>query len=96
MLTWLVTYHCKPGQREAFREAIAEAGVQEVSRGENGNLAYDYYLSAANPDELLLVERWTDGGAQAAHTWTDSFATLQALKAQYCDGVEIDKYERPD
>ncbi|MBQ9492507.1 MAG: antibiotic biosynthesis monooxygenase [Oscillibacter sp.] len=96
MLTWLVTYHCKPGAREAFREAIAEAGIREVSKGETGNLAYDYYLSDTDPDALLLVERWTDSNAQAAHTWTDSFARLQELKAEYCDNVEIDKYERND
>ena len=96
MLTWLATYHCKPGQREAFREAVAEAGIREISANENGNLGYDYFLSDADPDALLLVERWTDNSAQAAHTWTDSFARLQELKAQYCDDVEIDKYERDD
>ena len=94
MLTWLVTYHCKPGQREAFREAIAEAGIREVSAAENGNLAYDYYLSDADPDALLLVERWADSAAQSAHTWTETFSALQALKAQYCDEAEIDKYVR--
>ena len=96
MLTWLVTYHCKPGEREAFRAAVAEAGVREVSKGENGNLCYDYYLSADDPDALLLVESWADSSAQAAHTWTDTFACLQELKAKYCDDVEIDKYERAD
>lgn len=96
MLTWLVTYHCKPGQREAFREAVAAAGIREVSTGEAGNLSYDYYLSDADPDALLLVERWADSASQSAHTWTDTFARLQELKAQYCDAVEIDKYERAD
>ena len=96
MLTWLVTYHCKPGQRETFREAVAAAGVREVSTGEAGNLSYDYYLSDTDPDALLLVERWADSASQSAHTWTDTFARLQELKAQYCDAVEIDKYERAD
>lgn len=94
MLTWLVTYHCKSGQRDAFRKAIAELGVRNVSKGERGNLKYDYYLSEDDPDALLLVESWTDGASQAAHTWTDTFAKLQELKAQYCASVDIDKYER--
>ena len=94
MLTWLVTYHCKPGQREAFRAELAALGVRELSAHEDGNLCYDYYLSEADPDALLLVESWTDSAAQAAHTWTDTFARLQELKAQYCDDVDIDKYER--
>ncbi|MBQ6206222.1 MAG: antibiotic biosynthesis monooxygenase [Oscillospiraceae bacterium] len=96
MLTWLVTYHCKPGQREAFRKAISELGVRETSTHESGNLGYDYFLSEADPDALLLVERWTDSASQAAHTWTETFSALQELKARHCDEVEIDKYERPD
>ena len=94
MLTWLVTYHCKPGQRAAFCKAIAELGVRETSTHETGNMAYDYYLSAQDDDALLLVESWTDSAAQAAHTWTDTFAQLQKIKEQYCDNVDIDKYER--
>lgn len=94
MLTWLVTYHCKPGQRDVFRAEIAELGVREISTQEQGNLAYDYYLSETDPDALLLVESWEDSAAQSAHTWTDTFARLQDLKARYCDDVEIDKYDR--
>ena len=26
MLTWNVTYHCKPGQREAFYQALCDLG----------------------------------------------------------------------
>ena len=31
MLTWNVTYHCKPGKREEFFKAISDLGVRALS-----------------------------------------------------------------
>nr|WP_325300537.1 antibiotic biosynthesis monooxygenase [uncultured Dysosmobacter sp.] len=92
MLTWNVTYHCKPGQRQAFYEAITGLGVRENSIHEDGNVKYDYFFDAQDPDALLLVETWTAPALQEAHCQTETFAQLQALKAQYCDHVTIDKF----
>lgn len=92
MLTWNVTYHCKPGQREAFYQALRDLGVRENSIHEAGNVKYDYFFSAEVPDDLLLVETWTEQALQDAHCSTELFARLQALKAQYCDSVHIDKF----
>ncbi|MBR1455953.1 MAG: antibiotic biosynthesis monooxygenase [Oscillospiraceae bacterium] len=93
MLTWNVTYHCKPGQREAFYQAICELGMRDNSLGEDGNRRYDYYFAAADPDDLLLVESWTTPELQQAHCQTEIFARLQEIKALYCAGVEIDKFD---
>ena len=59
MLTWNVTYHCKPGQRDAFFQALCQLGVRNNSIHEEGNLKYDYFFDAQNTDALLLVESWT-------------------------------------
>ena len=92
MLTWNVTYHCKKGQRAAFYQALCQLKMRELSRAEAGNCGYDYYFAAEAEDDLLLVERWTDPACQQAHCETETFAALQALKAAYCDGVEIDRF----
>ena len=92
MLTWNVTYHCKPGQRDAVYQALCALGVRDNSRSEEGNGRYDYYFAAEAPDDLLLVETWTTPELQQAHCQTETFARLQALKAQFCDGVEIEKF----
>ena len=47
MLTWNVTYHCKPGKREEFFKAISDLGVRACSIHETGNLKYDYFLDAS-------------------------------------------------
>ena len=92
MLTWNVTYHCKPGKREAFFKASSELGVRGNSNREEGNLKYDYFFDAQDPDALLLVESWTEPALQQAHCQTEIFARLQALKAEYCENVTIDKF----
>lgn len=92
MLTWNVTYHCKPGQRDAFYQALCALGVRANSRAEDGNCRYDYYFAAEAPDDLLLVETWTTPELQQAHCQTEKFAQLQECKAQFCDSVEIEKF----
>ena len=92
MLTWNVTYHCKPGQRDAFFQALCQLFVLIYSIHEEGNLKYDYFFDAQNTDALLLVESWTSPELQQVHCETEIFAQLQALKAQFCDNVHIDKF----
>ena len=92
MLTWNVAYHCKPGQRDAFFQALCQLGVRNNSIHEEGNLKYDYFFDAQNTDALLLVESWTSPELQQVHCETEIFAQLQALKAQFCDNVHIDKF----
>ena len=93
MLTWNVTYHCKPGRREAFYQALCDLGIRASSLKEEGNRKYDYFFAAEAPDDLLLVESWTTPELQQAHCQTEIFAKLQALKAQFCENVEIDKFD---
>ena len=92
MLTWNVTYHCKKNQRAAFYQAICELGVRKNSMAEEGNRRYDYYFAADAPDDLLLVETWTEPALQQAHCQTEIFARLQKLKAEFCESVEIEKF----
>ena len=92
MLTWNVTYHCKRGQREAFYRALCELGMQTSSRAEAGNRGYAYYFAAEAPDDLLLVESWESPAHQQAHVETELFQKLQALKARFCDSVEIARF----
>ena len=94
MLTWNVTYTCKPGKRAAFYQALCALGIRDSSRAEAGNCGYDYYFAAEAEDDLLLVESWDSPAHQQAHCETELFGKLQALKAEYCDGVRIDKFSR--
>ena len=62
----LVTYRMLPGQRDAFLQEVAAAGILTKVQQEDGFERYDYYLSAADPDELLIVEEWDSEAQQQA------------------------------
>ena len=96
MIVLNVTYQCKPDLREAFLERILAEGIDEKSRAEAGNLKYDYYLPLGGGDELLLVEKWQDADALAAHGRQPHFLRLGTLKAEYVNETVIEKFVLPE
>ena len=96
MIVLNVTYQCKPDLREAFLERIWAEGIDEKSRSEAGNIKYDYYLPVDSGDELLLVEKWQDADALAAHGRQPHFLRLGALKAEYVSETVIEKFVLPE
>ena len=97
MIVLNVTYKCKPDMREAFLEAILRDGIDEASRKEAGNLKYDYYIPFDGGDDLLLlVEKWRDEAAIAAHGQTPHLQRLRELKAEYVTETVIERFELPD
>lgn len=88
-----VTFHCKPGQRDTFLEKIKSEGIDAACRREEGNLAYNYYIPADDPGDLLLIEEWRDMGALAAHAGQAHMARMDALKAEYVTDMTIEMLE---
>ena len=93
MIVLNVTYKCKPDMRSVFLSAITREGIDAASRAEAGNLKYEYYLSVAEPDELLLVEWWKDAQAVTEHGKQEHYAALGRLKADYVESTSIARYE---
>ena len=93
MIVLNVTYKCKPGMREEFLETIQSEGIDEASRSEKGNLKYDYYLPFDGGDDLLLVEKWKDVTALAAHGKTAHLRRLAELKPLYVNETVIERFE---
>ena len=53
----LVTYRMLPGQRDAFLQEVAAAGILAKVQQEDGFERYDYYLSAAEAQSYGLVDQ---------------------------------------
>ena len=70
-----VRYQAKPGCREKFV----------------GCLAYDYYFSAQDENELLLIERWQSAEHQRVHMQQPHMARLKAIKEQNVDSTTLGK-----
>ena len=88
-----VTYKCKPDLREEFLEMIMTEGIDVAVRAEAGNIKYDYYLPTDGSDDLLLVEKWRDADALAAHAQQPHMVRLREIKAEYTTDTIIEKYE---
>ena len=92
MIVLNVTFKCKPEMRDEFLESIMTEGIDVACREEEGNIKYDYYYSAADPDELFLLEKWNDEEALSFHKNTTHFARLGEIKAEYVLDTVIEKY----
>lgn len=92
MIVLNVTYRCKPDRRGEFLEMIYSEGIDADCRNEDGNIKYDYYLPADGSDELLLVEKWRDAEALAAHGRQPHYARLGELKAEFVNDTIIEKF----
>ncbi len=93
MIVLNVTYKCKPGRRDEFLKMIDSEGIGAACRAEAGNIKYDYYLPAGGGDELILLEKWRDAEALAAHGAQPHMEKLKALKAEYVADTVIERFE---
>ena len=82
-LTLYVVYTAKPGCREAFVRQIVMEGIADTIRREAGCIRYDYYFSAQQEDEILLVEQGQTQAHQRSHLQQPHMARLRELKEQY-------------
>ena len=89
---WKVFYQCKPGSRKDFYQALSDQEIRKKTLREAGCIKYDFFLDTQEPDVLLLTEAWDDLESQSAHHLTDACRQLQAIKAEYCIGTTIDKF----
>ena len=93
MIVLNVTYKCKPDLRDEFLEMIYTEGIDIASRSEEGNIKYDYYTPVDGSDDLLLLEKWRDEEALAAHGRQPHFIRLGELKKEFVLDTIIEKFE---
>ena len=88
-----VTYTCLPGKAEEFVKALKESGIQESVRAEDGCLQYDYFLSQEEKDTVLLLEKWQDKDALAAHGARPCMAAIGKEKEGRVLEARVERYE---
>ena len=91
-----VVYHAKPGGREMFVRTLVEQGVLTAIRNEPGCLAYDYYFSAQDENELLLIERWESAAHQRVHMEQPHMARLREVKDKYIADTRLGRVRLED
>ena len=96
MLVFNVTFKCRPGMRARFLETLRAEGIDAASRAEEGNLQYDYFLPADDENDLLLIEKYRDEDAVAAHVRQAHVARLVELKEAFTTDLILEKYTAED
>ena len=95
MLYLHVYYTAKDGDdlMNFLREA-EEAGIVSKTRKEKGCLQYEYFISAENDREMLLLEKWESAEDQKAHRTQDHFVMLGKKKKKNGLETRIEKIEQ--
>ena len=93
MLVFNVIFRCRPGLRAEFLEKLKAEGIDAASRAEEGNLQYDWFRAVGSDDDLLLIEKYRDSAAVAAHVRSAHVARLVELKEQYVTELILEQYE---
>lgn len=91
-LTLCVTYHAKPGMRDAFIREVFASGVLEKVRREEGCISYQYFLNVEDENQILLLEKWSSEDHQQIHMKQPHMDILMALKDRYIDDVGLERF----
>ena len=87
MIFIVVKYDVKPDSVDEFPEAVR--AFTEATRAEPGNLLFDWSRSLDDSNEYVLVEAFTDEGAEP-HVKSDHFAAgLEAMRPHLASTPKI-------
>lgn len=93
-ITMNLYYTGTDGNARKFVEEMESSGTADAIRAEEGNLRYDYFFSASDPETVLLIESWTSQEAIDAHHTTSMMQTITALREKYDLHMSADRYHR--
>ncbi len=82
MVIVVVKYRAPEGVREKFIKQLFDEGLPQACRAEEGNIAYDYYYSVEDPNEVLLLEAWKDNQALADHGKFPHFIRIAEVRVE--------------
>ena len=85
----------KPLSKISVRD-IVEEGILTQIRQEDGCLTYDYYFSAQDENEVLLIERWESAAHQRVHMEQPHMARLREIKDKYIAATKLGRVHLED
>ena len=95
-ITMNLYYTGTDGNARKFVEEMESSGTADAIRAEEGNLRYDYFFSAADPETVLLIDSWTSQEAIDAHHATPMMQTIAALREKYDLHMSAERYYRAE
>ncbi len=84
--TMVVKFRAKPGKSEEMKAFWLEM-QKEVAHSEPGNVQYDLLVMAGDPAIYVIIERYKDGAAVAAHGQSEKAKAMFAKLGELMDGT---------
>ena len=89
--TMVVKFKAKPGKSEEMKAFWLEM-QKEVAHSEPGNVQYDLLTMAGDPTVYVIIERYKDTAAVAAHGQSEKAKAMFAKLAGLMDGAPTADY----
>lgn len=90
-LSIIATIVAHPEHRETVRQALT--AMLAPTRAEIGCQQYDLHIDQADPNRMVMIERWTDAAALDAHVATPHMAQLKAIIGDKTSGIDIQRLD---
>ena len=84
--TMVVKFRAKPGKSEEMKKFWLDM-QKEVAKSEPGNVQYDLLVMAGEPDVYVIIERYKDAAAVAAHGQSPQAKAMFAKLGELMDGA---------
>ncbi len=91
--TMVVKFKAKPGKSEEMKAFWLEM-QKEVAASEPGNVQYDLLVMAGDPATYVIIERYKDAAAVAAHGTSEKARAMFAKLGELMEGAPQAGYMR--
>ena len=95
-ITMNLYYTGSDGNALKFVQEMESSGTADAIRKEEGNLRYEYFISASDPETVLLIDSWASQEAIDSHHATPMMQTIAALREKYDLHMSAERYFRAD
>jgi quinol monooxygenase YgiN len=89
--TMVVKFKAKPGKSEEMKAFWLEM-QKEVAHSEPGNVQYDLLVMAGDPTVYVIIERYKDAAAVAAHGQSGKAKAMFAKLGELMEGAPTADY----
>ena len=89
-------YSGENGNAKAFAEEMLSSGIVEMIRQIEGCLKYEYFVSLANPETVLLIDAWRDQKALDEYHSSPLMADIARLREKYDLHMKAERYTRDE
>lgn len=95
-ITVNIYYTGKGGAARRFAEGMMSGGTVTAIRNEEGNLRYEYFYPADDPETVLLIDSWVNQAAIDRHHNSPMMQTILALREKYDLTLHAERFVSAD